>query len=397
MRYLYSAAFLLYLLLTAPWLLARIAAGRYRESILPRLGIGIEPLPAAAERAWIHACSVGEVEAAAPLVEKIRREWPETRLVISTVTETGAARARKVFADLDFRYLPFDLGLCVRRHLDAAGPLRAFFIMETEIWPNLLTELHRRGVPIFIANGRISDRAWPRYRRFAFIFRPLLAMVKAVAARSEADAERFRAIGAARVVAVGNIKFDRPPAARPVDPPSGRFIVFGSTHPGEEEICLEVFRALRETFNDLRAILAPRHIERAASLAHLGALRRKGWKDESVLILDTHGELAGMYSIAEVAFVGGSLVPHGGHNPLEAAVHGVPTVWGPHVQNFRDACGLLDGRGGYCVRDAVELAATLRRLLADSAERTRAGEEAKRVVAANRGAVERTWEVFVNS
>ncbi len=393
----YSLGLALYLLAASPFYLLRVLRGRYRSSFSARLGRGLGA-PGAGRTAWIHACSVGEVEAAVPLVRRLAADEPGRRLIVSTVTETGQERARKLFPEHEVRYLPFDFVFAVRRHLDAAGALEAFYIMETEIWPNLIRELARRGVPVFIANGRISDRAWPRYRRFAFLFRPILALVSAVAARTPLDAERFRFLAASKVESVGNIKYDRPAAAAPADRPAGRFVLFGSTHPGEEEICLRVFRALEREFPGLRAILAPRHIERAGDLAAAGgALRSRGWGDEPILILDTHGELAGFYAIADAAFVGGSLVPVGGHNPLEAAAHGVPVAWGPHVANFRDACDALAGQGGFAVKNEGELFALLRRLLSDPGARRAEGEKARQVVLANRGATERMIAFFARS
>lgn len=393
----YSLAFLLYMILVSPVYLLRMVRGRYRESFLLRLGLGLEPLRASeTPRYWVHACSVGEVEAAAPLVALLRRLRPEHPLVLSTVTETGQARARQLFPHDDVRYLPFDFRFAIRRHLKAVGPLAGFIIMETEIWPNLIKVLARCEVPVFIANGRISDRAWPRYRAFAPLFRPLLRRVAVVAARTELDAERFRRLGAEKVEAVGNIKFDREPAPLPADPPHGRLVIFGSTHPGEEKLALDIFRRLRKDHPGLRLLIAPRHIERAVEVAALtgGRRRSQGWHNEDILVLDTHGELAGLYAVCEVAFIGGSLVPIGGHNPIEAAIHGVPTVWGPHMENFRDACGLLERHGGYPARDAEDAARIMSWLLREPHQRREAGRLAKAVVLENRGALTRTWRLF---
>lgn len=393
---LYSIGLFLYMVAASPFYLARVLRGRYRSSFRERMGWDLARVDGPS--VWLHACSVGEVEAALPLVELIRRDAAskEAKLIVSTVTETGHARAVKLFPDAIVRYLPYDFLSCVRRHLDTAESLSAFFIMETEIWPNLIGELDRRGVPVFIANGRISDRAWPRYERFAALFRPVLAKVAAVAARTGTDAERFRFLGALCVAPLGNIKFDREPAPPPPHPPAGRFVVFGSTHPGEEEICLAVFRNLRRGFPELRAIVAPRHIERAGAVASScnGALRSRSWGNEDVLILDTHGELAGMYAVADAAFIGGSFVSIGGHNPIEAAIHGIPVLWGPHVANFREACALLEGNGGFAIGDAAELESALRRLLEDRAFRDAEGAKAREVILANRGATERHWHFF---
>jgi 3-deoxy-D-manno-octulosonic-acid transferase len=391
----YSVGLFAWLVAASPFYLARAAHGRYRGSVRERLGLDLPPA-VKGPSVWLHACSVGEVEAARPLVDRLRRERPDHALIVSTGTETGQARARALFPFAAVRYLPFDFLTCIRRHFDTAGYLREFYIMETEIWPNLITELHARGIPVFIANGRISDRAWPRYRAAAKLFRPVVARIAAVAARTPLDAERFTHIGARRVRVTGNIKFDRPAAEPPPALPSGRFVLFASTHPGEDELCWKIFLELRQEFPDLRCILAPRHIERASALRGLArsSLRSQGWGEEQLLILDTHGELSGLFACAEAAFIGGSLIPVGGHNPLEAAVHGVPVVWGPHIANFRDACAVLKGRGGYEARGADEVTAILRRLLSDPGERERAGTAAKAAVEENRGAADRMWAVF---
>lgn len=395
MENLYSFALLLWMLLAAPFYLLRVARGRYRSSFADRLG-RVRRRKIEEPAVWIHACSVGEVEAAAPIVAIVKRELPDRKIILSTVTETGQARADAIFPHLERRYLPYDFRFAVKRHLDEIPRLERFLIMETEIWPNLILELTRRDVPIAIVNGRISDRAWPRYRLVARSLRPILAMIGTVAARTELDAERFRLLGAPRVVTAGNVKFDRPAAAPPVVTPFGRFLLFGSTHPGEEEIAERVLNRLQKLFPDLRAIIAPRHIERAAALARARgwSLRSRGWDDGAILLLDTHGELAGLYAIAEAAFIGGSFVPVGGHNPLEAAAHGVPVAWGPHVANFRDAASILEGNGGWKVDGEEELIALFSRLLADPEERRLAGEKARQAVAAQRGAAERAWEAI---
>lgn len=395
----YALGLTLYMVLAAPFYLARIHKGRYRESFAPRLGLRLPPMPPQARLSghtlWIHACSVGEVEAAAPVIALIRRDRPDLSLIVSTVTETGQERAQKLFPFAQVRYLPYDFLFAVRRHLDAAGDLAGCVILETELWPNFIGELTRRGIPVAVANGRISDRAWPRYRLAAPFLRSTLKALAMVAARTEADAARFRVLGARRVEAAGNVKFDRPAAGPLVDPPRGRFLVFGSTHPGEEAIALRIFSSLKTRFPDLRLIIAPRHTERGASVAAEtgGARRSTGWKDEPVLILDTHGELGSVYALADVAVIGGSFVPVGGHNPLEAAVHGVPVLWGPHVANFRDACGLLEGMGGRTVADEFELLAVLASWLENTSVCEAFGQAGRATVLANRGAAERQWRL----
>lgn len=345
---------------------------------------------------WFHACSVGEVETAMPLVRLFARAYPDDALILSTVTETGQARARKLLGNEFVRYLPFDFGFAIRRHLSSVPLPRFFIVMETEIWPKLYSELSQHNIPLFIANGRISDRAWRRYRRAVEFLRGTMACVRAVGARTVQDAERFRILGARNVSVLGNIKFDRGAAPAPEGMPSGKFLLFASTHPGEDELFVRTWRSLRNRFPRLRAVLAPRHIERAPALAkkYGGALRSAGWKDESLLVLDTHGELAGLFSGATVAIIGGSFVPHGGHNPFEAAVQGVPILWGPHMQNFRDAVEVLEGRGGETVRENEELAEALEALLSDEDLRRQRGAAARAAASENTGAAERHFNFF---
>lgn len=392
----YSAAFLFYMLIASPRYLFRAAKGRYRSSFRKRLGTDLSPLPAyEGGTVWIHACSVGEVEASVPFVRKLEEEHPEWRLVISTVTETGQDRAENLYPEHEIRYLPFDLRMAIRSHLDAVGELEALFVMETEIWPNLFEEFYDRGIPIFIVNGRISDRAWKRYRAFSWVFQSILARVTYVGARTETDARRFKFLGVRRISITGNVKFDRPAAPPPQAPPKGRIILFGSSHPGETDLFLSAFDRVRKTYPEMRAIMAPRHIETASEILRKceASLRSVGWGSEPVLVLDSHGELGSMYLSAEVAVIGGSFIAHGGHNPLEAAVQGVPVIWGPSMENFRDACSLLIDRGGFEAVDESKLVETLLMLLADPMMRRRLGEVAKKQVRKNTGATVRTWEM----
>ena len=394
---LYSLGMSLFMVGAAPFYALRVIKGKYRSSFKKRMGSDLAIIPETETGSiWIHACSVGEVEAAVPLVEYIKGKKTDCSIIISTVTETGQARAQALFPDSHVRYLPFDFEKCIHRHFENAGKITHFIILETEIWPNLINELAKRDIPIFIANGRISDKTWPNYRRFGLVFEPIMKKIRAVGARTEIDAQRFRTIGASRVVNVGNIKFDRKEPEILSELPKGKFIFFASTHPGEDEICLRIFNNLKIDFPELRAVIAPRHTERATGISNIvpSSLRSKGWGDEEILILDTHGELAGMYAMAEAAFIGGSFVPIGGHNPLEPAILGVPTLWGPHFANFKDACGLLDGHGGFLCETPEECTKQFARLLGDREYAISEGQKAKEVVLSNRGATEKTWQLF---
>src|SRR5437870_9326842 len=354
-----------------------------------RLG-GAAPIGAGRPSAWLHAVSVGEAIATAPLIEGLRRLHPELPIVMTTVTNTGAQIVRERFAGLvTHRFFPLDLPWAVGRFAAAINP--AFLIcMETELWPNTLRALAARGIPVMIANGRISDRSYRRYRLVRGFLGRVLADVRVFAMQSDEDARRIIALGAApeRVVVTGNVKTDAAAVdtAGAVDlwrrllglTASRRVWIAGSTHPGEEDMVLEAHRAASVDCPELVLVLAPRHPERAPEVQAL--LDRRGWpavrRSElpsartrpptavpRVIVLDTVGELATLYALADVVFVVGSLVPLGGHNVLEPAQRRKPILVGPHTGNFREAAGLLESVGAsLVVRDAAELGRDLRRL-----------------------------------
>jgi len=380
----------------------------YRGRLGERFGFG-----ARLERPsiWVHAVSVGEVQAAAPLVRALLARHPGLPLVLTTVTPTGAARAQALFDDkVVHRYVPYDLPGAVRRFFDRARPQLAV-ILETELWPNLYAECGERGVPLVLASARVSPRSVGRYRRLVPLFRATLAHGIVIGAQSEADAERFRSIGANpdRTHVTGNIKFDfelrgavqgqgeqwrqANAAGRPV-------WVAGSTHEGEEEVIIEAHQRLRERFQDALLVLVPRHPNRFDSVRAL--LERRGVEHvlrsagtsagpaTSVVLGDTMGELMMFYAAADVAFVAGSLAPIGGHNLLEPASLGVPILVGPHNFNAEDIHQMMRAAGAVRgVQDAHSLADALQELFADPALRQRMGESGRAVLDANRGALAR--------
>jgi 3-deoxy-D-manno-octulosonic-acid transferase len=396
--------------------LRRIARG-VPINLRERLGLRAHQ-PPAAPCGWIHAVSVGEAIAAAPLVEGLRRRWPALPLVVSTVTETGARVVRQRFAGLaSHRYLPLDFPGASRRVIASIRP--AFFVgMETELWPNLLRTLAARGVPAMVANGRLSDRSFRRYRLVRGAMRRVLADVSVFGMQSDEDARRVIALGATpeRVVVTGNVKHEAlPDPAGAADlwrrlaglAPRQMVWIAGSTHRGEEGAVLDAHVAARATRPDLALIIAPRHPERVGEVISLvtargfTAVRRSELpgavpdRATTVIVLDTVGELAQLYSIADVVFVGGSLAPFGGHNMLEPAARAKPVLFGPHTTNFRDAATLLlDSEGGRLVHDSRELGVELIRLLDDPVLRATSGEKAHAAVAAQHGAVGLTLELI---
>lgn len=385
--------------------------GRSLGQRLGRLGEGLPREP----RCWIHAVSVGEAATAVPLVEAITRRWPQLGIVMTTVTPTGARIvADRLAGRAVHRYFPIDLPGPVRRVLDAVNP-RFFLCMETELWPNLLRALAARGVPSMIANGRISDRSFRRYRLVRFFTARMLAHVRVLAMQSEEDARRIIALGARpeRVVVTGNIKSDLIPPEGGGDALWQRLLglddgepvwVAGSTHRGEEAIVLDVYLHLRARMPTLTLVLAPRHPERVAEVERLVRERRlqpvrrselpKSQARGAVIIVDTVGELAQIYRVASVVFVGGSLAPTGGHNMLEPALLRKPVLFGPHTTNFRESAELLlEAEGALVARDGAELEAHMGALLMDAERRRLMGEAAFKAVAGRRGAIKHTLEL----
>jgi 3-deoxy-D-manno-octulosonic-acid transferase len=415
----YTAAFAAAVTGYAPWALARRLTRGVPLNLRERLGLGRHE-PPAGPCGWIHAVSVGEAIAAAPLVEGLRRTWPALPLVVSTVTETGARVVRERFGGLArHRYLPLDFPGAARRVIASLEP--AFFIgMETELWPNLLNALAARNVPTMIANGRLSDRSFRRYRLVRHAMRRVLGQVTVFAMQSDEDARRMIALGAPpeRVVVTGNLKHEPLPDPAGVADLWHRLLglaagqpvwIAGSTHRGEEEAVLEAHRRALGERPGLVLVLAPRHPERVGEVIGLAAgrgftaVRRSELPGKTqagratpapVIVLDTVGELAQIYSIGDVVFVGGSLIPLGGHNMLEPALRGKPVLFGPHTGNFRDAAAiLLAGGGGHVVRDAGELADALQRWLDDPAQRMRVGAAAREAAASRHGASRATLEL----
>jgi 3-deoxy-D-manno-octulosonic-acid transferase len=415
----YNLALLVALVAGAPcWLFRMATTRKYREGFAARVG----KVPAAltglcGERPllWLHAVSVGEVLAASRLVGELDRAFPEHRLVISTTTRTGQELARQRFGRERVFYCPLDLPWAVRAYLNALRP-RLLILVETEFWPNLLSGCFRRGIPVAVVNARISDRSWPRYRRLRGLWRPFLGRFSRVLAQSEIDAERLRAIGCRPqcVTVSGNLKFDVRAAQEAeatrllkAQAPGLRFVVAGSTLEGEEAALVAAWPELLQSDPQLVLVLAPRHPERfgavVALLDHSGVswVKRSQWAQTprnlgpgEIVLLDTIGELASVYSLASVAFVGGSLIPAGGHNPLEPAQFGVPIVMGPHYANFRAITDDLLAHEALRIAAKEDLAATLIELLRNSAAATEMGELARLVFDQQAGATGRSVEAL---
>ena len=366
---------------------------------------------------WVHAVSVGEVRAAVPLVKALAARYPDHRLLITTMTPTGSAQVPALFGDdVAHCYVPYDLPRVVARFLDRVRPDVAI-IMETELWPNLFDACRTRSIPILIANMRISEKSMRSYLKVPGFTAATLAQPTVLAAQSQADADRLRELQAppASIHVTGSIKYDVALPASLREQADALRIEWGrgrpvwlaaSTHEGEEELVLKAHDELAKRFPDQLLIIVPRHPERFATVTRL--VRRAGCRvalrsenrsslesTVEVLIGDTMGELQLFYGAVDVAFVGGSLVPTGGHNLLEAAVVGTPTVFGPHMFNFQAISQLTLERGaGVQIADAAQLAPAIADFLGNANRRFEVGEAGKRLIAENRGAVARTLRLI---
>ncbi len=381
----------------------------YRQRISERFGRGHARLPQPS--IWVHAVSVGEIQAAAALVRALLELYPTQPVVLTTVTPTGAQRARELFGDaVVHSYAPFDLVGAVRKFFDWSRP-KLLIVLETELWPNLYHECGRRDVPLVLASARVSPKSVNRYRWMLSLFRQTLSHGIVIAAQSEADAKRFLALGAdpQRTNVTGNIKFDfNLPADIEIDgaqfrqshAPDRPVWIAASTHASEEEIVLAAHRQVLDAFPNALLLMVPRHPERFQTVTSLtvkqgfSAVRRSTGDDctmdTEVFIGDSMGELPVFYAAADIAFVGGSLVQVGGHNLLEPAALGKPVLTGPYTYNAEDIARLLQDAGAArIVTDADELGEAVISLLGDAGERLRLGTLGRGVVDSNRGALDR--------
>jgi 3-deoxy-D-manno-octulosonic-acid transferase len=403
--------------------LKMLMTGKYRQSFGQKLGrIPPEVISAIKghPRIWVHAVSVGEVTAAAPIVAALRGRFPRACIILSTATETGQAMALRLIPQATaFLYFPLDLPFVVSNVIDRIAP-DIVVLTETEIWPNFLRRCMKRRIPVVMVNGRISPRSFRRYSRTSFFWADVLSFVREIGVISEVDAQRIRAIGAApeKVRVMGNAKYDilasrvsgetwSAKAAQMGMTPDSRVFVAGSTHEGEESIVLTVYRDLLTEWPDLKLIIVPRHPERGKDVRALVTREgrpcilmseiRAGRRPEGeIVVVDVIGELFSLYSLASVVYCGGSLVAKGGQNILEPAAWGKVVFYGPSMEDFSDEKTLLEEVGaGIPVQSAEELRRGVKKMLADPAELRRRGAEGQRRVLSSRGASMRYAEMIV--
>ena len=391
----YDIFFFVFSLIYLPYLVVK---GKAHADFAERFGV----LPGALKEAgksgplWIHAVSVGEVIAVKDFAEALLREHPRRRVVLSTTTKTGAEVAKKTLSgDIIKFYFPLDFTFVIRRALNIINPA-CIFIVETELWPNLISELYRRKVPVVLINGRLSERSYRGYKIIKCLFAGVLQKVTVFCMQTKADADRITSLGAPpeRVKVTGNMKFDKKEKEWGQVPkgtcPHSSLLIAGSTHRGEEEIVLRVYEKLIKQFSDLRLLIAPRHIDRAEAIKKL--VMQKGFA-KAVSVLDTHGELSRLFSSATVVFMGGSLIRRGGHNIIEPAIYGKPIIFGPHMFNFRDIAALfLANRAAIQIKNERELFEALKTLLG-TGDKNNIGPNAKKLIETQRGATERTIRI----
>jgi len=406
------------------WHLKRRGRG---ESFLPRLGVRLPSPPSAGSpRIWLHGVSVGEILAAAPLVQELKKLLPQAAIIVTTGTETGQAVARMNFAPLAALvcYFPLDIPWAVSRYLQLLRP-QVFVTLESEIWPNFLTQAHDAGVRLALVNGRLSDKSFRRFIKYRRYVIDILNYNELFAAGSPQDFQRYQALGlpAAKLHLTGNLKIDRLLQSRepekvaefrhllqlPAESANtAPVFLTASTHPGEEDVVLESYQALRSSYPALLLLLAPRHPERSLELGrllkqfqlpfHYWSRLKSGQETRvhSVVMIDTIGDLFSLYGLADAAFVGGSLVNHGGQNILEPAAWGLAPIYGPHLENFRWALAILeDAQAGTMIRDVPSLTATLRRVLEHPEEARAQGQRAKDALLPHQGAARRQAELIV--
>ncbi|MEW5895702.1 MAG: 3-deoxy-D-manno-octulosonic acid transferase [Candidatus Omnitrophota bacterium] len=407
---LYDIFFIVFALAYFPYVLLK---RKWHPGFVMRFGIFPEDIKQkllSEKNIWVHAVSVGEVMAVKHFVRRLKELHPDAQIVISTVTVTGNQLAREHFSEAVTIFAPLDFSLFVRSHLRLIRP-EIYIAAETEIWPNIFYAMSRKGIPVIQINGRISDKSYRRYRRLRGVLKTVLSHVTRFAMQTPVDAQRIISIGAdpKKVTVTGNMKFDdilsgQPAPERIFAREGARVIVAGSTYPGEEDILVKIFLKLKQKYQDIAMILAPRHIERAADIegflvrndchfSRLSGIINKGKYAEDILLVDTIGHLRGLYAQATIVFVGKSLTGRGGQNILEPASFAKPIIVGPYMDNFRAITDLFSRAGALItVYNEEELREAISALLDDPDEASRLGRSGYQVIKGQQGSVEKTLQ-----
>lgn len=413
----------IYLILSVLYLPALLFKGKRRIGIRQRFGIYPQNIKNALkvhdDFFWVHAVSVGEMKAAASLIAQLREYSPSLRFVISTITPTGNTIAKQIAAQEDIViYFPFDLSFIVKKILALVNP-KMLLIMETELWPNMIRIAGKKNIPVVIANGRISDGAYPKYKRFSFIFSPIIKKINFLCMQSEKDAQRIIDLGAnpRNVKSVGNVKFDQIQQTEAKELPELKtdindlLIVAGSTHDNEEELLVRVFLTLKEKHKNIRLLIAPRHPHRAIDIEKViseyglsskfvSRIMQNGLQimPEDVLVLDIMGVLSGVYKSADIVFIGGSLVKRGGQNPIEPALCLKPIIFGKYMYNFHDIEKMfLSANAAVTVDNEEALIQALDELICDKGKRDILAKNAKDLVLKNQGSVKKIINLLIEN
>jgi 3-deoxy-D-manno-octulosonic-acid transferase len=366
---------------------------------------------------WIHAVSVGEVIASLKFMHTLKKEYPELKILFSTTTYTGQKIARESFPEADrIMYIPCDTALCIHRAVRDIRP-RLFIAIETELWPSLFNALNRAGTRIIVLNGRLSENSYRGYRYIRFFMKRVLSNVTFFYMQGNDDIKRIISLGAQaeKVELMGNIKYDisideTGDNTSWIDALEGRILIAGSTHKGEDEIVLDAYDSIKKSANDLKLILAPRHPERFSEVEHL--IKNRGYhfirrsripsenpwsaiqgRRPDIVLLDTVGELSQTFAKADVAFIGGSLMPYGGHNILEPAYWSKPIIFGPFMDNFPMAADFLRAGAAIEVNNDKEMAVIVADILKNNAKAEKIGQKAKTIINANKGALEKAMKL----
>ena len=424
MYLLYNLFLAVIFILLFPFLYIWAVAGKHgvseRLGILPR---DTEKSLSSKQVLWFHAASVGEIKLLSSIISRVKKKNPDYSIVVSTLTRAGKKEGQRSLKGVDlFFYLPVDFPFLVRKILKKINP-KALIIVETEIWPNLIREAKKYGVKVALINGRFSPKSFQKYLKFKNFFSNVLSFYDIFCMRTDEDSERLLLLGAnpAKVKVVGNLKYDISISDQTSLNPDNlkqslgipailKVVVAGSTEQGEERIMLDVFKRLRQEISDLFLILAPRHLNRLKQVEN--ELIQSGLKYQritqiqkessgnvncDVILLDTIGQLLSIYSIAEVAFVGGSLIPFGGHNILEPAMHSVPVLFGPYMDHFKESSELLiKSGGGVMVKDSEELLLKITELLKDEVKRGEMGKTALKFIKSQQGSSDKTVDLILN-
>ena len=429
MYFIYNLLLAASIILILPWWLLNLLKGKYRRGFWQRMGYYSDEIKEGLIKQspiWIHAVSVGEVIASTSLIKSLRKEYPDIKIILSTVTDTGQQIAKEKIKEADYIiYFPFDFSWSVKRALNTINPIICI-IMETELWPNFLREANKKAIPVAVINGRISERSFKRYRMISLFMKNVLKSVKLFSMQTEDDAKRITALGADKknVNVSGNIKYDN--EFKEIEKEkvkeikntlgvnnSDRIFIAGSTHPGEEGIVVKLYSNILKNYPDFRLVIAPRHIDRVGEVEEivkkmglntvrktelLKGSRVKGQGSSNtkpIIILDTIGELNFMYSIADIVFVGGSLIPHGGQNILEPAFYKKPVIFGKYMMNFQEiAKEMILSGGGIQVNNEEDLIREVGGLLNNKKKMIEIGEKGYQVIMKNRGALQKNLELI---